>query len=84
MITYQIHTTPQRVEAAAEMHWYAQGGYYRIDAVGFGQTEQEAKASAESMLGQARAALNVAMISVPNRVPATVPENADERADNRT
>lgn len=75
-LEYKIQKLPQRFEAAAELHWYASNGYYKIDAVGFGDTEEEAKKTASLMLGQARAALHVALIdSVPHRVPEAT-ENA--------
>lgn len=70
-----------RIEAAAELHWYAEAGSYKIRATGLGKTEEEAKKAASLMLGQARAALHVAMIEgVPNRVPETQSEGAHERS----
>ena len=84
-MTYAVTKIPgRRYEAATELHWYAHSGSYKIDVVGFGFTEADAIKSASLMLGQARAALHVAMIDiVPNRVPETPTENADERTDHR-
>lgn len=80
-LQYQIEKVKDRIEAAAELHWYAGNGYYKIDAVGFGQTEEEAKKVAGLMLGQARAALHVALIDSSRCVPETPTENAHERSN---
>jgi hypothetical protein len=77
-VEYQIHQLPNRVEAAAELHWYAGCGYYKVNVVGFGADEASAVKSAGLMLGQARAAIHVASIGseLIHRVPATPTENA--------
>lgn len=59
----------ERVIADAELHWYAADGHYKIEASGYGVTEEAAKKQASLMLGQARAALHVAMIDSNHRVP---------------
>jgi hypothetical protein len=82
-IQYEVtQISRKRIEARAELSWYALAGYYKVSIVGFGPTEDEARQSAELMLGQARAALHAA--TVQDRVPETPTENADERADHRT
>lgn len=60
----------QRVEAVAHMHRYTANGYWRLEVVGLADTEAEAAAAAKLLLGQASAAVRIA-VSVPNRVPET-------------
>jgi hypothetical protein len=76
---YEITKLPTRFEAEAVLHWYAGDGYYRVNAVGFGATVEDAKKTASLMLGQARAALHVALIGdCTHRVPAeTSTEDVD-------
>ena len=68
-VSYQITKLPGCIEAAATLQWYATAGSYRISVIGTGKTEDEARTTASLMLGQARAALHVAMIEGVHRVP---------------
>lgn len=76
---YEVTKTSSRFEAEASLHWYASTGYYRVNAVGFGVTVEEAKKQASLMLGQAREALHIALIE--HRVPDnTETEGANGRS----
>lgn len=69
---YEVTRLPTYIEAEAKLHWYAECGHYKIVATGKGQTVEEAKKNASLMLGQARAALHVALIgSVSHETVAT-------------
>jgi hypothetical protein len=71
-MNYEVTKLKDRFEAEAVLHWYADCGYYRVSCVGHAPTIDGAKKNASLMLGQARAALTVALIeTVPNRVPET-------------
>lgn len=70
---YKITKLRDFIEAEAKLKWYASSGYYKIEVIGIGKTEEEAKKTASLMLGQARAALHVAMINTPaHESPATI------------
>jgi hypothetical protein len=78
----QFHRVKGRVEASAELHWYAQAGFWRVNILGFGKNQAQAKAAAEDMARQARTALQIATIDDSvNRVPETRTEGANERSN---
>lgn len=86
LITYQAggKATGQKIEATAHMHHYARNGYWRVEAVGFADTKDEAGAAAKLLLGQASAAIRVAVSTSVHRVPETnTKENAHERTGHR-
>lgn len=84
-MNYEITKFSDRFEAEAKLHWYASTGRYNVNAIGHGKTVEEAKKNASLMLGQARAALYVALIeSVPHRVPETPAERENGPAEHRT
>lgn len=67
----------QKIEATAYLRNYGPNGWWRLEVVGFADTEQEAGAAAKLLLGQASAAIRVA-VSVNHRVPGTQePETQD-------
>lgn len=86
LITFQKggNALGQRIEAVAHMHFYGRNGYWRIEAVGFADTKEEAGAAAKLLLGQASAAIRVSLIDQSaNRVPSAPTENANERTKHR-
>lgn len=77
LIHYQeVSAASHSVEATAHMRHYAKGGYWRLEAIGFGQSREEAGAAAKLLLGQASAAIRVA-VDVPRRVQE-ITESASE------